>query len=58
VEERLTLRQREAEPVWTSMRAWLDGASAGRVLPRSKLAEERTTATPWSSSPQADTAIR
>ncbi len=36
-DERLTLRQREATPVWQSMREWLDSDAAARVLPKSNL---------------------
>jgi hypothetical protein len=38
-EERQSLREREAEPVWQSLRAWLDreAASASPALPKSKL---------------------
>jgi transposase len=39
VDERLALRQAEAEPIWSSLRAWLDSAAAARVLPKSKFAE-------------------
>jgi transposase len=38
-DERLALRQSEAVPVWESMKQWLDGESASRVLPKSKLAQ-------------------
>jgi transposase len=38
-DERLALRQAEAEPIWSSLRAWLDSAAAARVLPKSKFAE-------------------
>jgi len=37
VEERQSLRQREAAPVWRSLREWLDGETAAAVLPKSKL---------------------
>jgi hypothetical protein len=38
-DERLALRQAEAEPIWSSLRTWLDSAAAARVLPKSKFAE-------------------
>jgi transposase len=38
-DERLALRQAEAEPIWSSLRAWLDSEAAARVLPKSKFAE-------------------
>jgi hypothetical protein len=38
-DERFALRQAEAEPIWSSLRAWLDSAAAARVLPKSKFAE-------------------
>ncbi len=38
-EERLALRRREARPVRDRLRAWLDGESAARVLPKSLFAE-------------------
>jgi hypothetical protein len=38
-EERLALRQTEAEPVWDSMRQWLDSSAAEDVLPKSKLGQ-------------------
>jgi hypothetical protein len=38
-EERLALRQTEAEPVWASMRQWLDSSAAAAVLPKSKLGQ-------------------
>ena len=40
-DERLALRQAEAEPIWSSMRAWLDSAAAApeHVLPKSKFSE-------------------
>jgi hypothetical protein len=39
VEERLALRQREAAPVWQSLREWLDSEAAAQVLPKSKLGQ-------------------
>jgi transposase len=39
MDERRSLRQREAAPVWESLGAWLDGDTARAVLPKSKLAE-------------------
>jgi len=36
-EERLALRQSESSAIWEEMRAWLDGADAARVLPKSQL---------------------
>jgi transposase len=43
-EERQLLREREAEPVWQSLRAWLDrdAASDTPVLPKSKLGQALT----------------
>lgn len=38
-QERLWLRREEEEPIWSSMRAWLDSEAAARVLPKSKFAE-------------------
>jgi transposase len=38
-EERHALRQAEAPPVWSAMRAWLDSDAAARVTPKSKLGE-------------------
>lgn len=38
-EERQLLREREAAPVWKSMREWLDGPAAAQVLPKSKLGQ-------------------
>ena len=38
-EERQRLREREAAPVWESMRAWLDGEVAAALLPKSKLGQ-------------------
>lgn len=38
-DERLTLRQREAAPVWDSIGSWLKSNAAIRVLPKSKLGE-------------------
>jgi transposase len=38
-DERLTLRQREAAPVWDAMGQWLESDAAKRVLPKSKLGE-------------------
>ncbi len=37
VEERRSLRQTEAAPVWQAMRQWLDGEVAEAVLPKSNL---------------------
>jgi hypothetical protein len=39
VDERTLLRQREAAPVWQTLRAWLEGDAARAVLPKSKLVE-------------------
>jgi hypothetical protein len=39
VAERLALRQEAAEPIWSSLRSWLDSEAAARVLPKSKFAE-------------------
>ena len=38
-ETRLALRQAEAVPIWSALRAWLDSDAAARVLPKSKFAE-------------------
>ncbi|HEX7786609.1 MAG TPA: IS66 family transposase [Methylomirabilota bacterium] len=38
-DERLTLRQREAAPVWNAIGQWLESDAAKRVLPKSKLGE-------------------
>lgn len=38
-EERLTLRQSEAVPVWEAIGQWLESDAARRVLPKSKLGE-------------------
>src|SRR5690606_26612259 len=38
-DERLKLRQAEAVPVWASLREWLDGEAAAKVLPKSKLGQ-------------------
>jgi transposase len=38
-EERHALRQAEAQPVWSAIRAWLDSTAAARVTPKSKLGE-------------------
>jgi hypothetical protein len=39
LEERHALRQAEAPPVWSAMRAWLDSETAARITPKSKLGE-------------------
>lgn len=39
IEERTALRQSESAGVWRSLREWLDGPAAARVLPKSKLGE-------------------
>ena len=39
LEERHALRQAEAPPVWSAMRAWLDSEAAARITPKSKLGE-------------------
>ena len=36
-DERLALRQGESTPIWRSLGEWLEGESAARVLPKSKL---------------------
>ena len=36
---RLELRQREAMPIWSRMRLWLDSAAVARVLPQSAIGE-------------------
>jgi transposase len=36
---RLALRQREAVPIWTRMRRWLDSEAIARVLPRSEIGQ-------------------
>jgi hypothetical protein len=43
-EQRRSLREREAAPVWESLRAWLDrdAASDAPVLPKSKLGQALT----------------
>jgi len=38
-EERLALREREAVPVWASMRQWLESDAAAQVLPKSQLGQ-------------------
>lgn len=38
-EARRDLRQGEAQPVWDSLRQWLDSDAAAKVLPKSKLGE-------------------
>ena len=38
-DERLKLRQAEAAGVWASLREWLDGEAAAKVLPKSKLGQ-------------------
>jgi len=38
-EERLALRQSEAVPVWSSLKEWLDGEAAARVVPKSKFGQ-------------------
>lgn len=38
-DERLLLRQSESQLVWDSLREWLDGEQARKVLPKSKMGE-------------------
>jgi hypothetical protein len=40
--ERLQLRQREAQPVWESLGAWLAGDAASGILPKSKFGQALT----------------
>jgi transposase len=39
VEERVALRQLEAQPVWQRIQLWLDGPAAAALLPKSMLAQ-------------------